>query len=65
VKFSNAWIVALLVQLSVQHAVAQNKPDRIRIGYAARAVLTFELVLTCVTLDVVRLYGPVEVPCHS
>lgn len=37
-KFSTVWIVALLVQLSVQHAVAQNKPDRIRIGYAARAV---------------------------
>ena len=37
-KFSTVWIVALLVQLSVQHAFAQNKPDRIRIGYAARAV---------------------------
>ena len=37
-KLLNVWIVALLVQLSVQHAVAQNKPDRIRIGYAARAV---------------------------
>lgn len=37
-KLSKVWLLALLLQMFVQYAGAQSKPDRLRIGYAARAV---------------------------